>query len=63
MSKQEMLADVDFMDVGVRQENINNIPGQPVQIQLGFNGKSWKLIGPALFSFFVLYGCLISLSA
>ena len=30
-----MLADVDFMDVNVRQENINNVPGQPVQIQLG----------------------------
>ena len=24
------------MDIGVRQENINNVPGQPVQIQLGF---------------------------
>jgi hypothetical protein len=34
-SKSEMLADIDFMDVNVRQESINNVPGQPVQIQLG----------------------------
>jgi len=36
MDKKEMLADVDFMDINVRQENINNVPGNPaVQIQLG----------------------------
>ena len=35
IGKKEMLADIDFMDVNVRQENINNVPGNPVQIQLG----------------------------
>ena len=35
MHKQDMLADIDFMDISVRQESINNVPGQPVQIQLG----------------------------
>ena len=29
------LADIDFLDVTVRQESMNNVPGQPIQIQLG----------------------------
>jgi len=36
MSKSEMLADIDFVDVTVRQESVNNVPGNPVQVQLGF---------------------------
>ena len=35
MTKTEMLADIDFVDVNVRQESINNIPGAPVQVQMG----------------------------
>ena len=35
MSKSEMLADIDFVDVCVRQETMTNVPGAPVQIQLG----------------------------
>ena len=34
-NKTEMLADVDFLDVTVRQETMNNVQGQPVQVQLG----------------------------
>ena len=29
------LADIDFLDVTVRQESMNNVAGQPIQIQLG----------------------------
>jgi len=31
MTKTEMLADIDFVDVTPRSENINNVPGNPVQ--------------------------------
>ncbi len=34
LEKKQMLADIDFIDCNVRQENIN-LPGQPVLIQLG----------------------------
>ena len=34
-TKAEMLADIDFLDVTVRQEMMHNVPGQLVQIQLG----------------------------
>ena len=34
-NKKEMLADIDFIDVAVRQETMNNAPGQPIQVQLG----------------------------
>ncbi len=30
-SKAEMLADIDFLDVTVRQETMNNVPAQPVR--------------------------------
>ena len=52
-SKSEMLADIDFMDVNVRQESINNVPGQPVQIQLGVV-PGYGLTGDR-FSFDVFY--------
>ena len=35
MGKAEMLSDIDFLDVTARPETLNNVPGQPVQIQLG----------------------------
>ena len=31
MTKTEMLADIDFVDVNARMESINNVPGNPVQ--------------------------------
>ena len=34
-NKTEMLSDIDFLDVTVRQETMNNVPGQPIQLQLG----------------------------
>ena len=50
MNKREMLADVDFMDVNVRQENINNVPGQPCLVQLGIV-PSYGLTGPHFSNF------------
>ena len=38
MTKTEMLADIDFVDVTARQENINNVPGNPVQFLLTLKG-------------------------
>ena len=35
MSKAEMLSDIDFLDITVRNETMNTVPGAPVQIQLG----------------------------
>ena len=35
MGKAEMLSDIDFLDVTARPEALNNVPGQPVQFQLG----------------------------
>ena len=35
MSKTEMLSDIDFLDITVRSETLSNVPGAPVQIQLG----------------------------
>ena len=35
MSKDEMHPDVDFVDLAVRQETMNTVPGAPCQIQLG----------------------------
>lgn len=34
MNKQELVADVDFIDVAVRQENLTTIPGVPVMVQM-----------------------------
>ena len=34
-NKTEMLSDIDFLDVTVRQETMNNVPGQQIQLQLG----------------------------
>jgi hypothetical protein len=34
VNKQELVADVDFIDVAVRQENLTTIPGVPVMVQM-----------------------------
>ena len=34
VSKSELVADVDFIDVAVRQENLTTIPGMPVMAQM-----------------------------
>ena len=34
-AKKELMSDVDFLDVTVRQETMQNVPGAPVQVQLG----------------------------
>ena len=47
LEKKQMLADIDFIDCNVRQENIN-LPGQPVLIQLGVV-PSYALTGESYF--------------
>ena len=34
VSKSELVADIDFIDVAVRQENLTTIPGMPVMVQM-----------------------------
>ena len=34
VNKSELVADVDFIDVATRQENLTTIPGVPVMIQM-----------------------------
>ena len=34
MNKSELVADVDFIDVATRQENLTTIPGMPVMVQM-----------------------------
>ena len=34
LKKKELLADIDQMDISVRQETLTNVQGQPVLVQL-----------------------------
>ena len=34
LKKEELLADIDHMDIQVRQETLTNVQGQPVLVQL-----------------------------
>ena len=34
LKKKELLADIDHMDISVRQETLTNVQGQPVLVQL-----------------------------
>ena len=34
LKKKEQLADIDHMDISVRQETLTNVQGQPVLVQL-----------------------------
>jgi len=34
VSKSELVADIDFIDVTPRQENLTTIPGMPVMVQM-----------------------------
>ena len=34
VSKSELVADIDFIDVAVRQENLTTIPWMPVMVQM-----------------------------
>ena len=34
VSKSELVADIDFIDVATRQENLATIPGMPVMVQM-----------------------------
>ena len=40
--KAEMLADVDFLDVTVRQESMNNVPGQETFFLLCVGGGAYQ---------------------
>ena len=34
VNKQQLVADVDFIDVSARQENLATVPGMPVMVQM-----------------------------